>query len=126
MNNVENSIIYIRISEYMSSKLHIQKSNSQIAEQAEFFKQLSDPTRLGLLHLLKDGEAKCVCDLVEALDIPQPTVSRHLGKLKSAGLVTAERRGTWIWYALNDGMPEWTDSVLQMAFANLNSADANL
>ncbi|MBL8861944.1 MAG: helix-turn-helix transcriptional regulator [Planctomycetes bacterium] len=59
----------------------------------------AEPTRLRLLALLAGGEA-CVCDLVGALDLPQPLVSRHLGVLRRAGLVTARRDGLWMHYAL--------------------------
>lgn len=60
---------------------------------------VAEPTRLRLLALLKGGEA-CVCDLFGALDLPQPLVSRHLGILRRAGLVTARREGLWMHYSL--------------------------
>ena len=59
----------------------------------------AEPTRLRLLALLVEGET-CVCDLVEALGLPQPTVSRHLAVLRSAGLVEARKDGLWCWYSL--------------------------
>jgi ArsR family transcriptional regulator len=59
----------------------------------------AEPTRLRLLALIAGGET-CVCDLVSALRLPQPTVSRHLSVLRRAGLVSARRQGTWMWYAL--------------------------
>jgi ArsR family transcriptional regulator len=52
------------------------------------FRAFSDPIRLRILHLIADGEL-CVCDLVEILGLPQPTVSRHLSYLRKAGLVSA-------------------------------------
>lgn len=60
---------------------------------------VAEPTRLRLLALLAGGET-CVCDLVGALELPQPLVSRHLGVLRRAGLVTARRDGLWMHYAL--------------------------
>lgn len=63
------------------------------------FAALAEPTRLRLLVLLLAGEA-CVCDLLAALDRPQPVVSRHLGVLRRAGLVHARREGVWMWYRL--------------------------
>lgn len=59
----------------------------------------AEPTRLRLLALMQDGEV-CVCDLVGALDLPQPTVSRHLGVLRRTGLVRSRKDGLWMWYSL--------------------------
>lgn len=76
------------------------------AEQAgvlsRTFKALADPNRLRLLSLIaarETGEA-CVCDLTEPLDLSQPTISHHLKVLRESGLVTSERRGTWVHYKL--------------------------
>ncbi|MFI7237469.1 ArsR/SmtB family transcription factor [Streptomyces cyaneofuscatus] len=74
--------------------------NSEEAElAAQMFKALGDPIRLRLLSAIashKDGEA-CVCDISD-VGVSQPTVSHHLRKLREAGLLTSERRGTWIYY----------------------------
>ncbi len=69
-------------------------------ELAAGFKALADPTRLRLLNLLRHGEL-CVCDLVEALAMPQSKVSRHLGYLKKEGWVSGRRSGKWMHYALS-------------------------
>jgi len=66
------------------------------------FRACSDPTRLRILALLRDGEL-CVCDLVEVLQLPQPTVSRHLSYLRRAGLVRAREERSWNFYALSAG-----------------------
>jgi len=69
---------------------------------ARGFKALGDPVRLRLLSLIASfagGEA-CVCDLTEAFDLTGPTISHHLRVLRETGLVTSERRGTWIYYAV--------------------------
>jgi ArsR family transcriptional regulator, arsenate/arsenite/antimonite-responsive transcriptional repressor len=50
------------------------------------FRAFSDPFRLRILSLIQAGEL-CVCDLVEILELPQPTISRHLSYLRRAGLV---------------------------------------
>ena len=63
------------------------------------FRAFSDPIRLRILHLLRDGEL-CVCDLVEILRAPQPTVSRHLSYLRRAGLVKAREERSWNFYEL--------------------------
>jgi ArsR family transcriptional regulator len=69
------------------------------------FRAFSDPTRLRLLALLHRAEQEgvgevCVCDLVDVLDSPQPTVSRHLGLLRRLGLVVCRKEGAWSHYRL--------------------------
>ena len=66
---------------------------------ARTFRAFSDPTRLRILNLLLSGEL-CVCDIVNTLKIPQPTVSRHLAYLRKLDLVYARRDGLWIHYSL--------------------------
>ena len=60
---------------------------------------LADPTRLRLLRLLRRQEL-CVCELVDALRMPQYKISRHLRKLRAIGLVEARRDGRWMHYRL--------------------------
>jgi len=74
----------------------------QAATLAEAFKALADPVRLQLLNLIataETGEA-CACDLVDPVGKSQPTVSHHLKVLREAGLVEADKRGTWVWYSV--------------------------
>jgi len=75
------------------------------------FRAFSDRTRLRLLNLLKGGET-CVCDLVEVLALPQPTISRHLAYLRKAGLVKARRDGLWMHYRLAPAGGEFHRSLL--------------
>src|SRR3982751_6591504 len=63
------------------------------------FRALGDETRLRIVALLSHGEL-CVCHLEAALDLNQSTASRHLGILKSAGIVDSRRAGTWVYYAI--------------------------
>jgi ArsR family transcriptional regulator len=63
------------------------------------FKGFADPTRLRILNILAAGEL-CVCDLVELLRLPQPTVSRHLAYLRRTGLVTMTREWKFAHYRL--------------------------
>lgn len=67
-------------------------------------KALAEPGRLRLLSLViaAPGGEVCVADLVEALELTQPTVSHHLRVLTSAGLLRRERRGNWAWYSVNE------------------------
>ncbi|MFL6106171.1 MAG: metalloregulator ArsR/SmtB family transcription factor [Marmoricola sp.] len=65
-------------------------------------KALADPVRLRLLSLVashQDGEA-CVCDLQEAFDLSQPTISHHLKVLHEVGLVDRSKRGVWVYYRI--------------------------
>ena len=66
---------------------------------AGMFAAFSDPNRLRLLSLLRTGE-RCVCELVAALGIPQPRTSRHMARLRKAGLVRSRRQGYWTYYSL--------------------------
>ncbi|GGN90647.1 ArsR/SmtB family transcription factor [Nocardia rhizosphaerihabitans] len=71
-------------------------------ELAAAFKALSDPVRLRLLSLVAShsgGEA-CVCDLSAGFDLSQPTISHHLKVLREAGLLSSERRGSWVYYRI--------------------------
>lgn len=67
---------------------------------AATFKALADPTRVAIISRLASGEQCCVCDLTGAFELSQPTVSHHLRILRDAGLVEAERRGTFAYYWL--------------------------
>lgn len=63
------------------------------------FRAFSDPTRVRLLALLARGE-RCVGDLAAALEVPQPTASRHLAYLRQSGLILARQAGLWNYYRL--------------------------
>jgi ArsR family transcriptional regulator, arsenate/arsenite/antimonite-responsive transcriptional repressor len=68
---------------------------------APLLKALADDTRLEIVSLLAlADEELCVCDIEERFDLSQPTISHHLRVLKDAGVVTSERRGSWVYYAL--------------------------
>jgi ArsR family transcriptional regulator len=66
---------------------------------SEIFKGLAEPVRLRIAILLLDREL-CVCDLMAVLQLPQSTVSRHMARMKAAGLVTDRRDGKWVHYQL--------------------------
>lgn len=70
-----------------------------VADLDVLFGAFADPTRLRVLNLLAAGEL-CVCDLVEILDLPQPTVSRHLSALRAAQLVEVTREWKFAHYRL--------------------------
>ncbi|MER7415469.1 metalloregulator ArsR/SmtB family transcription factor [Micromonospora peucetia] len=70
----------------------------QAAVVAPMFKALGDPIRLRLMSMIASVPEICVCDLTPAFDLSGPTISHHLKVLREAGLVDADRRGTWVWY----------------------------
>jgi ArsR family transcriptional regulator len=75
-------------------------SQAQAEQVASLLKALADPVRLRLMSLIAShpgGEA-CVCDLNDAFDLTQPTISHHLKVLHDAGLLDREKRGVWAYY----------------------------
>jgi ArsR family transcriptional regulator, arsenate/arsenite/antimonite-responsive transcriptional repressor len=67
----------------------------------ELFKGLAEPTRLRIVILLLEREL-CVCDLMAVLRLPQSTISRHMSRLKAAGLARDRRDGKWVYYRLEE------------------------
>ena len=76
------------------------------------FRAFSDQTRLRILHLLQSGEL-CVNDLVEIINVPQPTASRHLAYLRRADLVVARKAGQWIHYGLAPARSPFQKKLLE-------------
>ena len=90
-------------------------SDSEAGELERLFSVLADPQRIKILNLLAsaDEDSVCVCELVPALGLKQPTVSYHLKQLAQAGLVERERRGTFAYYRLVPGALERIGAVLR-------------
>lgn len=72
-----------------------------ISRQSKFFGALADETRLGILKLLMIREM-CVCEIMVALNLTQPTASHHLNLLENAGLVKDRKEGKWVFYSIAD------------------------
>ena len=70
-------------------------------KEAALFKVLADSTRLRIAILLAVKGETCVCLLADGLDLPEYKISRHLGIMRSAGLVEVRRKGTWMYYKLS-------------------------
>jgi ArsR family transcriptional regulator, arsenate/arsenite/antimonite-responsive transcriptional repressor len=100
----------------MTALIQLEPSITLSAEQnlslglegaAWIFKALADPARLKILQFLATGQTGCCgdgvcgCDLEEVTGLSQPTVSHHMKCLASAGLVTSEKRGKWMYYSLD-------------------------
>lgn len=87
----------------------------------EKFKALSDETRLRILNLfLKSGKNLCVCELTDALQLPQYAISKALNIMKNADLFTTEKEGTWVYYKLNKDNQE-NKSLFNFIKSNLSS-----
>lgn len=86
-------------------------------EPLRLFKCLGDETRLMLMLLIhREGEL-CVCEMIHALDLSQPKVSRHLAQLRQCGLLADRREGQWVYYRLAANLPDWVMAVLRAAAA---------
>lgn len=84
-------------------------------EPAQFFKCLSDDTRLhAVLFIFQQGEL-CVCELMAALNDSQPKISRHLAQLRNCGVLSDTRHGQWVYYSVAPQLPEWARDVLRSA-----------
>ena len=71
----------------------------QAAQQlADLFKALSDPARVKIMAMLLNAEEVCACDISAGIGKSAPTTSHHLSILRKAGLLTGEKRGTWMYY----------------------------
>jgi len=75
-------------------------ADAQVADrQSKLFKALADETRLRIVKLLEVREM-CVCEVMVALDLTQPTASHHLGLLENAGVVKDRKEGKWVFYSI--------------------------
>lgn len=99
-------------------------TRSALADTAALHEACADSTRLRLLNLLAGGEL-CVCDLVDLTRESQPLVSRHLARLRAAGLVEVERRSKFAYYRLAE-LPLNSQRQLDAVLDGLISTDARL
>ncbi|HHI70170.1 MAG TPA: metalloregulator ArsR/SmtB family transcription factor [Rhodobacteraceae bacterium] len=88
-------------------------------EQLETFRLLGDETRIRALALMSDEQELCVCELVAALEISQPRISRHLAALREAGLLESRRDAQWVFYRINRMLPDWQKTVIKAALAGV-------
>jgi ArsR family transcriptional regulator, arsenate/arsenite/antimonite-responsive transcriptional repressor len=79
----------------------------------QFFKCLADDTRLKSVLIISQLQEACVCDLMAALELDQPKVSRHLAELRKCNLLRDERRGKWVYYQLHEDLPDWANGVIR-------------
>jgi ArsR family transcriptional regulator, arsenate/arsenite/antimonite-responsive transcriptional repressor len=94
---------------------HIFIAELKIMSPAQFFKCLSDETRLRCVALLQKQGKLCVCELTAALGLSQPKISRHLALLRQCGLLLDSREGQWVYYHINPKLPNWAFPILANA-----------
>jgi len=97
-----------------------------LMEQMErLFRALADAERLRILNLLlREERGACVCELVDALRIPQYQVSRQLGVLRDVGLVSGKKRGAWVYYRIAPELPALHRAALNTLRRHAQSAVA--
>ncbi len=81
----------------------------------DLFKALSDLTRLQSLLLIHQETELCVCELMVALELSQPKISRHLALLRDINLLETEKRGQWVFYRISSQLESWVISILEQA-----------
>ncbi|MBI2487642.1 MAG: winged helix-turn-helix transcriptional regulator [Deltaproteobacteria bacterium] len=77
----------------------------KLIKPTKVFKALADDTRLRIVNLFLKERSLCVCEIVDALRIPQYQISKHLSVLRNAGLLDFEKRGTWAYYFIKIDEP---------------------
>ncbi|MFT5692848.1 MAG: ArsR family transcriptional regulator [Oceanicoccus sp.] len=88
-------------------------------DSSHFFAALANDTRQRCLYLVATNEDVCVCEVVAALDIPQPSASKALRALKDAGFLCDRKEANWNYFRLNDAMPDWARAVVAATIKGL-------
>ncbi len=88
-------------------------------EIIEIFKALSDESRIRIFNILK-VKKMCVCDIESVLELPQANVSRHLSRLKSAGLIKSEKKAQWVYFWINEEFLEKHTFIKKIFKKDLN------
>ena len=78
---------------------------------------LSEPTRLAALQVVWDGQEHCVCELMDRLGASQSRMSRHMARLKAAGLLTDRRDAQWVRYRRNPDIPQTWVAIIDAVLA---------
>ena len=86
---------------------------------AQFFKALSDETRLQIIALLVLKEELCVCDIENILELTQSKASRHLRYLTNSGILKDKRKNVWVYYFINPSLSEEEHEIIQALRKNI-------
>ena len=98
-------------------------TTDNLATTTRLLKAFADPVRLRLLNLLSRDREVCVCYLHEALELPQPTVSRHLAYLRKTGLVVGRKEGLWVHYRLAKPIGDFHGTLIDCVGTSLTDPD---
>ena len=85
-----------------------------VMDHVQFFKCLSDETRLHIVLLIAENKEQCVCNLTDKLHLSQPKISRHLALLRSCGVLNDRRQSQWVYYSINPQLPAWCFDILDV------------
>ena len=88
---------------------------SAMTQTVKILSALAEPTRLEAVRLIWDGREHCVCELMEALNKGQSTMSRHMTALKNAGLVVDRRDAQWVRYRRNPALSKKIVALIESA-----------
>ena len=105
----------VNVKEYATQLRNLAKTEANPVDakkRGKLYKALGDETRQRILSLLSSREM-CVCELIIALNMTQPTTSHHLSILEDAGLVESRKEGRWVFYGITD--KHRVSSLLKMA-----------
>jgi ArsR family transcriptional regulator, arsenate/arsenite/antimonite-responsive transcriptional repressor len=91
-----------------------------VLELVAIARALGDPTRIRIVSALRNGEL-CVCELADALDISQSSLSSHLQICRQAGVLTARKEGRWIYYSLSTRYA----ALIERIFSDLQTVDCD-
>ena len=92
-------------------------------DATQLFKILSDTTRLRCLALLHSHNELCVCELTQALELPQPKISHHLSALRKLELVNDRKAGLWVYYRINEQLPDWVVTVIRTTMEGIREEE---
>ncbi|MGB0732295.1 MAG: ArsR/SmtB family transcription factor [Pontibacterium sp.] len=98
--------------------------NSGSLAPTEFFKCLSDETRLAVLCLLHQQSPLCVCEIHWLLGLSQPKVSRHLSLLRQTKLVDTHKKSQWVYYSLGEAWESWMQEAFSALVAEIELTTA--
>ncbi len=90
---------------------------------AQFFKALSDPTRLQIVALLMWEKELCVCDIENVLDLSQSKASRHLRYLLNSGILRDKRKNIWVYYSVDKDLPKTEMRFLKLFIEETDSEE---
>jgi len=88
-----------------------------------FFKVLADETRLRCLAIIFEHREVCVCELIHALGLPQPKISRHLSIMKLNNIVSQRRHGQWVLYSIHPELTTFKKNIIETTINELKQKD---